>query len=220
MLGPLLFCLVLRLAAQKVQAATQSDPLDLHSWYLHDGLLIGRHSSLAWALDILQSPEVLALGLHLNLSKCVLLWPEDPPSATLQTYIAGLPEFGMVEATILGSPIGCDEFIADKMSATLPPLVAAHKTLAEMDCPQIELLLHRASFSACKVTHLCRTVPPPQFGLFATSHDAAVGSYLSTVLQSAVADPAWDQAGLSLARGGLGLAHASNLSAAAFLASI
>jgi hypothetical protein len=75
-------------------------------------------------------------------------------------------------------------------------------------------------FSACKATHLCRTVLPPQFGLYSTSHDAAVRSCLSTVLQSAVADSAWDQAGLPLARGGLGLAHASNLSAATFLGSI
>jgi hypothetical protein len=99
----------------------------------------------------------------------------------------------------------------------LSPLFIAHEALAEMDDPQIELLLLRGNFSACKVNHLCRTVPAHQFGPFANSQDAAFRGCPATVLQSAVTDPAWDQAGLPLARGGLGLAHASDLSAAASL---
>jgi hypothetical protein len=74
-------------------------------------------------------------------------------------------------------------------------------------------------WDAPRVFHTAQSQPSlphwatPQFRPFAIRHDAAVRSCLATILHSAVA-------GLPMGQRGLGLAHASDLSAAAFLGSL
>jgi hypothetical protein len=76
------------------------------------------------------------------------------------------------------------------------------------------------------VFHIAQSQPSlphcatPQFRPFAIRHDAAVRSCLATILHSAMTDTPWAQAGLPMGQRGLGLAHASDLSAAAFLGSL
>ena len=70
-LGPLLFSLVI---LQFIDSIHLHDLVQLNLWYLDDGTLVGKRSSLSSLLSYFatRGPDH---GLHLNLSKCELFWP-------------------------------------------------------------------------------------------------------------------------------------------------
>lgn len=67
-LGPFLFALVLQRVVNTIKSDVGCADLFLHAWYLDDGALTGKSSSVLKALDTLQSLGP-PLGFFINLKK-------------------------------------------------------------------------------------------------------------------------------------------------------
>ena len=116
-LGPFLFLLVLQHVVNTIKSDNGCVSLDLHAWYLDDGALRGKSSSVLNAFNILQSLGP-SLGLFINLKKCELFGCGD-----LSQFPVSVPSFNVPNMEILGSQIGdavfCSQFVAKKHKAAL-----------------------------------------------------------------------------------------------------
>ena len=120
---------------------------------------------------------------------------------------------------ILGTPIGdlvfCTKFVAQKQSET-SKLLQQLEAVGSID-PQVALLLLRQCGSYCRLVHLS-TPPLLVKEAFALFDDRVQQCFLECTTVDASAST-WQQAQLSLKRGGLGLWHLSCHSPAAYIAS-
>jgi len=225
-LGPLLFCLVLNVLVRRL--ALLFPHLDLHKWFLDDGILAGRCADVLRALAILQV-EGPPLGLHLNLSKCELFSSvEDNFERT--TFFTDLgrtvgfpPELHYRETEpvfdILGSPIGdlafCEHRV-DLMRAANKKLLAR---IVELGDPQAALHLLRTCASFSKFVYLARTTPPTLVQQALVACDEETREAFASLSALQVSQRAWAQCKLSLSRGGLGLRSMAEHCAAAYVTS-
>ena len=122
---------------------------------------------------------------------------------------------------ILGAPIRdpiyCAKFIAEN-SAIASMFLAPLKEVGSVDS-EVALLLLRQCGGFCWMVHIARCTPPSvaleELYLF----DEEVCQTLSDSMCIDPSDLVWQQAQLSLSRGGLGLRSASLQSSAAFMSS-
>ena len=103
-LGPLLFSLVLHPLALKIQE--QFARLDLCVWYLDDGTIVGPVDEVYQVFKLLQEKGP-ALGLHLNVSKNELWWPNRASEDPFPAEVERLDNAGV---KLLGAPIGTRAF--------------------------------------------------------------------------------------------------------------
>ena len=99
-LGPFLFALVLHKVAGAIKEDTECNHLLYQAWYLDDGILAGKKSSICRSLTLIQELGP-PLGLHVNISKCELYCPSDASPFPPELIVFHLPHF-----EILGCPIG------------------------------------------------------------------------------------------------------------------
>ncbi|KAL5460203.1 hypothetical protein EMCRGX_G033631 [Ephydatia muelleri] len=155
------------------------------------------------------------LGLNINIAKCELFSSRDLSSFPEEMRRSNVPHF-----EILGAPIGdlvfCAKFVAQKQSEG----VDRDENCASSSIdPQVALLLLRQCGSFCRLVHLARNTPPllinEAFALF----DDCVQQCFSECTAVDASAATWQQAQLSLKRGGLGLRSLSFHSSAAYIAS-
>jgi len=114
-LGPLLSSLVI---LQFIDAFKLWDFVQLNLWYLDDGTLVGKRSSLLSLLSLFstQGPE---FGLRLNLPKCELFWPSGN---SFSEFPSDIRQFTGLE--LLGSPLWDDDkFFRDFLASRLDRVV-------------------------------------------------------------------------------------------------
>ena len=99
-LGPFLFALVLHKVAGAIKEDTECSQLLYQAWYLDDGILAGKKSSIRRSLSLLQELGP-PFGLYINISKCELYCLGDTPTFPSELKVSHLPHF-----EILGCPIG------------------------------------------------------------------------------------------------------------------
>src|SRR6476659_2112648 len=99
-LGPLLFSLVLHPLALKIQA--EFPDLDLCVFYLDDGTITGGVDDVHKVFLLLEH-EGPALGLHLNVKKNEIWWPNR---AGADPFPADVDRVGNEGVKLLGAPIG------------------------------------------------------------------------------------------------------------------
>ena len=99
-LGPLIFALVLHRIVQSIDADNDCLNILFQAWYLDDGVLAGKKSSVLRALMLIQEmgPK---LGLHVNIAKCELFCKSNATTFPSELRISNMPHF-----EILGVPIG------------------------------------------------------------------------------------------------------------------
>ena len=215
-LGPFLFALVLHKVAGAIKEDTECSQLLYQAWYLDDGILAGKKSSIRRSLSLLQELGP-PLGLYINISKCELYCPGDTPTFPSELKVSHLPHF-----EILGCPIGdyiyCANFIASKRLQA-HKLLLRLKDVAATD-PQVALTLLRLCGSFCRLSYLARSTPTDlvleAFKLF----DEDVHHCFMDCIGFATSDEAWCQAQLGLHSGGLGLRSLSLHSSSAYIASV
>jgi len=225
-LGPLLFCLVLNIVVRRLVEACPR--LDLHKWYLDDGILAGPCVDVLRALAILQT-DGPPLGLHLNLAKCELFTPE--PDNFLRTFYfaeqdrtVSFPaqlnnrEFQPV-FQILGSPIGGLDFCAARVRLLCDANKKLLGRIVELGDPQAALHLLRTCASFSKFVYLARTTPPSLVRQALVRCDEETREAFASLAALQLSDRAWAQCRLSLSRGGLGLRSVAEHCAAAFVTS-
>ncbi|KAL5499522.1 hypothetical protein EMCRGX_G010956 [Ephydatia muelleri] len=187
--------------------------LQLQAWYLDDGILAGPRPALQRVLSQLQQ-EGPSLGLFINLRKCEIFSSRD---------LEGFPEQMKKPCLeVLGIPIGDEEFCTTFISAKCVESRMLLDKLEEVGAidPQVALTLIRLCGGFCRLNHLARVTPPSLSAKALRMFDEDVRQCFSASTGIDTSDDAWQQAQLSLSKGGLGLRSLSHHASAAFIASL
>ena len=197
-LGPLLFSLVLHILVSEIATELGCAHLLYHAWYLDDGYVAGPNTEVRRVLTILEE-KGRSLGLHVNIAKCEVICCSD-----LSLFILLMKQSHQPNIGILGIPIGdldfCTTFISHK-HCLAKQLMQQIEEVGALD-PQVALLLLCTCSGFCKLGHLARaTLSVKALELF----DLDVRDCLSQSTLVDMTDVSWNQAQLSLNRGGLGL---------------
>ena len=215
-LGPLLFSLVLNKVVSEIAANSVCADLSYHAWYLDDGVLAGPRSAVLQALSIIQEfgpPN----GLIVNFPKCEIFSKRDvspfPPEMNRSTH---------PNIFILGIPIGdmafCSTFISEKHEEA-KALLLKLEDVSAVD-PHVAYSLLRQCERFCKLAHLACGTSPSQAISALEAFDHDIRATFSKCIAVDTSNQAWQQAELSLGRGGLGMHSLSRHSPAAYIASL
>lgn len=213
-LGPLLFALTLM---EAVHAIAQLHPA-LNKWYLDDGVIFGTHAQIQAALNILQGPALRDIGLHLNPSKCELIWlrPEYVRNNAFAPCFSNRVTDG--NFIIVGSPIGSPTFQDATIRAVTAQAASTWRLLYKFEDVQAAYTLMRACCSWNRIAHLMRTVPPENGASAFLDFDKQLRNSFHLLTSITTNDFEWSQLILPPGRGGVGLRSAYYHSPAAFLA--
>jgi hypothetical protein len=224
-LGPLLFCLVLHVLVRKI--ADSCPNLDLHRWYLDDGVLCGDAGQVVHAYGIISrfGPDS---GLVLNLAKCEL-FSSDPESFS---SVFNSPVLGNVEFppelsqrsvhpnfVLLGAPLGDAAFCTGHVENLRETNKVLLDSLVKLEDPQVALHLLRTCMSFCKYVYVSRITPPHLIFLALDQCDRDIMGCLESFAAIELTAPALRQTRLSLSLGGLGLRSLVRHCAPAFISS-
>lgn len=183
-----------------------------------DGVLGGTFEAVKAAVDILEKicPD---LGCQLNPKKCELVftsrWPDPEPfdKDYKRIYGGGF--------TLLGSPIGDDDFVAKYIREEVVDKNAQmYDYLTHITDPQVAYSLLRATCGFPRMVHILRTVPPSQVLAACKTFDKDLQRAFHGSVHVAMTPRAWQQAQLSVKRGGLGLRQTESFRSAAYIASV
>ena len=136
--------------------------MERKQFFMDDGLLYGSPDAMKWAVDLIEKLEPIS-GLKLKLIK-MSVHALNSVSAELCKQL--LPknitvvENEEMNLVYLKTPIGTDKFVESYLEEKLVRLRKEIDLLSEMTHLHECFTLLRSCSSACKVTHLMRTVPP------------------------------------------------------------
>ena len=176
-------------------------------FFMDDGLLYGTPAALKWCLDLIEKLEPIS-GLKL---KWVKMSVHAPNATTAQLCRALLPEdLDVVENEemnfiYLKTPIGSNNFVNEYLEKKLSRLEKEVRLLSEMTHLHECFTLLRSCASACKVTHLMRTIPPLQLTTFLTGFDTLLRKAMEKILGHDLSDQQWLICQLPGKYGGFGL---------------
>ena len=199
---------------------------ELNQWYLDDGVLAGDPSTVLQDLDkIIQASD--ALGLQVKPSKCELYFTKNPEAqlsadelsikTDFEAKAPGIRVLAQDEWTLLGAPVteaAGDSILRKKLEA----LKLMGQRLKDIDAHDALFLL-RNCFSIPKLTYLLRTAPFYKHNELVALYDEELRTILQSILNITLEEDAWTQSSLPVAKGGLGIRLASDLSLPAFLSS-
>ena len=215
-LGPMFFCLVLHKLVTAITTDNECSSLLFHRWYIDDGVVAGPKHAVAKVFSIIQELGP-PLGLFINAGKCELFGLGDLSSFSSLMKKSSVPNF-----EILGAPIGdiifCAKFFAHKRADASKLLKNSWRmwvlVIPRWLCSCLGNVV--ASASWCTLLDL----PPALIGDALHFYDDDVRRCFS---ECTAIDPpivAWQQAQLSLSRGGLGDRSLSEHSSAAYISSL
>jgi len=190
--------------------------LDLGVWYLDDGTIIGQMDDVYGVFLLLES-EGPALGLHLNVEKTEIWWPNRASSDPFPAEVVRVDNSGV---KLLGAPIGTREFTNDFVKKKLRALDDVCKVLREVNNAQVEFALFRGCLAYNKINHLLRSCPPDllqeALGKFDDHFQNMVAEILRT---SCLSEDQWTQASLPVKFAGLGVNQTKVIAASAYVGS-
>ena len=140
----------------------------------------------------------------------------------MSVFSSQMKQSNMPHLEILGSPSGDTIFCANVVSqkcAQASQLLSQIEEVGSVD-PQVALLLLRMCGAFCKMVHLARSTPPSLVAEGFRYFDNDVCHCFASCTGVDTSDDAWEQAQLSLSRGGFGLRRLSKHSPAFFIASV
>ena len=214
-LGPLGFSMALHPIVQRI--VNEVPGLSLNAWYLDDGTLCGSLSNLKLALDIIEE-DGPARGLLLNRNKSLLFAP--PGDAPLFSEFPSDIPVARAGVSLLGSPVGSDDFCVTVVKGRLDTVRALLDRLPDIEDSQIEYSLLRSCLSLPKFISILRTCSPSIISSLTAEFDQMIYSSLSRILGACPSPWTWAKATLPVALGGLGLRQAQLHAPAAFLGAI
>jgi Reverse transcriptase (RNA-dependent DNA polymerase) len=122
LLGPLLFCHVLRhvsLGIADIFASAEPTTAALNTSYLDDGVIGHTLGTLSRVLSYLQSPQVQDLGLSLHLAKCFAYQPNSRPIPHLLLVDIPFARGPTTGVRLLGAPIGSPSHCSGALEAVV-----------------------------------------------------------------------------------------------------
>jgi len=214
-IASLLFSLALRFITKRIEERFPT--LDLHVWYLDDGTVIGCRQDLAQLLTFLGGDDLKASGFDLNLGKCEVWWPSGDTTflefpQSIQRMRDGID--------ILKIPIGSDDYIERRLRHRVEKIKAVTTQLSSLEDSHIEFTILRACLGSAKLAYALRGLAPSDRVLTVLRDaDEVLRLAFEKIIGDSVSAAAWKQAGLRPSMGGLGLRHAEDIAAPAFLGS-
>jgi hypothetical protein len=206
-LGPAFFCFVLQALILRIQSTCPE--LTLNSWYMDDGVLVGKATSLLKVLEVIQG---FGFGFKLNLKKCEI-FPLDA-DADLSCFPVEMER--ITRLSNLGVPISHEAWFA---SSRVQKLVASLMELECIEHKQSAVLLLKHCFGPLKLNHILRCSPTHAIAAEIEEMDKAQLECLDNLLRSRITPSGFEQAHFSSLNGGLGLKLASRIAPAAYLGS-
>ena len=172
------------------------------NWYLDEAVLCGSDQQLGEALSYIQSKKE-EYGLALNLKKCQLWSPLPEVKAT---QLSGVPRVSSLEGVrILGTPVGSSTYIDSFIEKCSQNLDEVLKLLPGIGCSRTSFLLLKFCLSACKVTHLLRSLPFLKGAKLAQLASSLIRQAVGLVVGIPLSELQWELARLPIREGGLGL---------------
>ena len=212
-LAPALFCLA-------IQPMIESLSSTLNAHYLDDGTLGDKADVVAD--DIAQIKQRSAeIGLKLNPAKCELFLIGEQDPAVMKSISLLLPGAKITSAEdleLLGAPI-TDEALPHALAKKITTIRLLVKRLESLQS-HVALFLLKSCLSIPKMVYLLRCAPAWKEPLLLESFDQVMRESLESILNCSIDDPTWAQASLPVAKAGIGIRSARDLSVPAFLASI
>ena len=218
-LGPLLFSIA---AHPLVKEVASLPGISWSAWFLDDGNLVGTLPALRQVLGLVEAKGP-SLGLNLNVNKSSLSGRDVDLSLLtnhdLQAVPFSPPVEGQATAQILGLPLGPTSFLQQAMTKVNEKFDRYHHQLQHLRDPQISLLLLRSSLGIARVTHLMRSIDPPTLQPYLNTFELTIRSTLTFLVGRPLHDSAWQQSGLPINKGGLGISHPTTIAPAAYVSS-
>ena len=211
-LGPALFAIALQPVVERLRELN----LELHLWYLDDGILVGTIDTIKMALKLLK--ELLpSRGLELNVPKCKLF---GSAASNPDPVFDGIPRYSLDDGTVvLGVPIGSAAFVDNYVSEVCAKLSHMAERIGMMTSNIAKFLLLRACFGACRINHLLRALPFQHAQTLAEKSSIIVRKTLEAILGSPLPDICFLLACLPVRKGGLGIRDPALVLGPAFIAS-
>jgi hypothetical protein len=205
---------VLHPLALKIEAEFPN--LDLCVWYLDDGTIIGSVEDVHKVFELIQK-DGPALGLHLNVKKNEIWWPNRASSDPFPADVDRVDNAGV---KLLGAPIGTKAFTTDFVQKKLDALDAVCKLLREVNDAQVEFALFRGCLAYNKINHLLRTCPPDLLQEALVEFDDHFQNMVAEILRvPCLADDRWDLASLPVKLSGLGVNQTKVIAGSAYVGS-
>ena len=206
-LACLFFCVVLQPIITRI--AEEVPDLLLNGWYLDDGSQVGKLADLASVVDIIRQDGPLK-GLFLSTTATSTrpkstIWCPELANPDLDPLDLGIPRIQEPGIILLGSPIGNQQFVHNKIQEKIQTVKELTKLLPLIRDPHSELVLLQSCFSLPKIVFLLRTTNPTQHQVLWASFDDLIRDTLNHILGSAIDSNQWAQAQMPVAMGGLGL---------------
>ena len=200
------FCLVLHKLVTAIATDNECSSLLFHKWYIDDGMVAGPKHAVAKVFSIIQELGP-PLGLFINAGKCELFGLGDLSSFSPLMKKSIVPNF-----EILGAPIGginfCAKFFLHTNMQMLPSCLNSWRMWVLLIPRWLCSGLGNVVASASWCTLLDLPPPPPSPALIGDAlhfYDDDVRRCFSECTMIDPPNVAWQQAQLSLSRGGLGL---------------
>ena len=190
----------------------------LNCSFLDDVTIIGNQASLQTAYDFLRD-EGARVGLSLNPQKSLIHAP-SLDSTILDPLGRGVPRAADGGFQLLGAPVGNIPFSRDVVSSRIEKISAILDVLYTLNNAQLEYSLLRHCFSFPKMAYCLRTCDPQSLLPIYSHFDYLQRLSLVRIVGRPLSDAARDQAFLPIKLGGAGLFSTSQISAAAYIASI
>lgn len=221
-LGPLLFSTALQPLASELRTCG----LDIAVHYLDDGVLAGDLTVVSDALRLVQR-RATAIGLHLNLSKRVLVTVGPVNIAGLHMHfpdaLLRAPDGSSKVSRhfeLLGGAIGDDNFVLQHTVERAAKAGDLLDAIGELPDPQVGLRLLRSCAGFAKLVHSMRCNPPDAQQAALRMFDGMVRRSFGDLTGLHPTGMQWQQASLGLGHAGLGLRSTAKHASAAYLASL
>ena len=210
-LGPLLFAFGLSKLTSQINEHCK---LLMNIWYCDDGVLVGEIDEVQKALSLV-TVEGKKIGLHVNLNKCELHWPNNVDLSIFDSSIRRTPQAGV---DLLGSHIGTKDSLENFLESKVDSLSRLLQDLHDLNYSQAEFAILKNCLRASKLNHVLRTCIPGDSPSLSRL-DNIQRMCLEKILSKSLTDTQWQQACLPTKLGGLGIRPVHQLHLPAYLAS-
>ncbi|KAJ8722193.1 hypothetical protein PYW08_004595 [Mythimna loreyi] len=213
-LGPVIFSLAINPIIRQLNSK-------FNVWYLDDGTLGGDVDTVLKDLTFLKN-KLSSIGLQLNLSKCEIYLPRmTDRQTTIAKFNSIAPNIQITENNsllLLGSPI-FDESFPEFIEQKIQNFNDVSERLFKINMHSAFTLIRYCCFGP-KFTYSLRSSHLWKYPQLLEKVDQIIRNTLSSILNVALDDRAWQQATLPIRLGGLGVRKISSISLPAFLSSV
>ena len=177
------------------------------------------------ALKCLRSDKIRAHGFHLNLPKCDLWWPAEPPQDVKASYPLDLTRVYIEGTLVLNAPVGSTQFCERKFTEKVRFLEPVLHDVAALENTHVSFTLLKFCLGVCKVKYQLRVTLPESTIMRVKLFDGLIEKFLRRILGGTLETAVFKELQLQVTTSsdypqlGIGLTSAADTAVATFIAS-